>query len=247
MSKSPGKRRIDVALVEEGFAQSRERAKALILAGKVLVDDQPVTKAGAEIPATGKIRVKGEDHPYVSRGALKLVHALKTFGIQVSGKIAADIGASTGGFTEVLLQEGAQRVYAIDVGHNQLDWKIRQNPQVVVLEKTNARFLTKDSLPEPVDLIVVDVSFISLEKIAPALLEVSRPGAQWITLIKPQFEVGPEKVGKGGIVLEEEYRREAVDDVTRALESLGAKRLGLIDSPITGAQGNQEFLAHWVR
>lgn len=245
--RKAGKRRLDIALVDAGLAASRERAKALILSGNVLVNDEPVTKAGAEIAEDARLRVRGEDHPYVSRGALKLLHALEQFGIDVKGKVVADVGASTGGFTEVLLQRGAVRVYAIDVGHNQLDWKIRQDPRVVVLEKTNARFLTKESLPELVDLVVTDVSFISLTKIVPAFREISKPEAQWVTLIKPQFEVGPEKVGKGGIVTEAEYRNEAVQQVTQFIESLGVRRAGLIESPITGTQGNQEFLAHWVK
>ncbi len=245
--KKARKRRLDSALVDEGLAASRERAKALILAGKVLVEDQPATKAGMEIALDAKIRLRGEDHPFVSRGALKLLHGIQRFNVNVKGTVAADIGASTGGFTEVLLQAGVERVYAIDVGHNQLDWKIRQDPRVVVLEKTNARFLTKTSLPEKVDLVVADVSFISLTKVAHGFIEISKPGAHWITLIKPQFEVGREKVGKGGIVLEEDFRTEAVREVTRSIESLGVKRLGLIESPITGTRGNQEFLAHWVR
>lgn len=245
--KKVGRKRLDQAVVDAGMANSRERAKALILAGHVLVNDQPATKAGMEISEGAVIRVRAEDHPYVSRGALKLLGALDTFKIDVTGMVAADIGASTGGFTQLLLQRGAAKVYAIDVGTNQLDWKIRQDPRVVVLEKTNARYLTKGSLPEHVDLVVTDLSFISLTKVVPAFLEISKPQAQWITLIKPQFEVGPEKVGKGGIVTEEQYRNDAVRQVTENFESLGVKRVGLIESPITGTQGNREFLAHWLR
>ncbi len=241
------KSRLDQLLVERGLAGSRERAKALIMSGSVLVNDEPQTKAGTLIGEEAIIRLRAQDHPYVSRGALKLARALEAFKIEPVGWVAADIGASTGGFSEVLLGAGVARVYAIDVGHNQLDWKIRNDPRVIVLEKLNARYLTKESLPELVDLVVVDVSFISLLKLAPALREISRPGAQWVTLIKPQFEVGPEKVGKGGIVQSADVRHGAIDEVTRGFEVLGLERLALIDSPITGTHGNHEFLAHWKR
>ncbi len=239
------KKRIDILLVELGLAPSRERAQALILSGNVLVSDQPVTKPGHSVSEDASIRVRGEDHPYVSRGGVKLAAALDAFGVPVQGRVGLDIGASTGGFTHVLLLRGAKRVFAVDVGHNQLDWKIRNDPRVIVHEKVNARALPFDLIGQKIDLIVVDVSFISLDKILPAALVFAHLETDWITLIKPQFEVGKEKVGKGGIVTDEEDRQEAVRRLTSVSESLGLKRLGLIESPITGTQGNKEFLAHW--
>ncbi len=241
------KKRIDVILVERGLAPSRERAQSLILAGKVLVNDQPVTKAGHSVPEDATIRLRGEDHPYVSRGGLKLVAALDAFKISVEGRLAMDVGASTGGFTHVLLLRGIRKVYAIDVGHNQLDWKIRQDNRVVVHEKVNARNMPFETVGEKVDLIVVDVSFISLDKIFPKLLEFSHQETDWITLIKPQFEVGREQVGKGGIVTSEEARQEAIRRLISIGKTLGVEQLGLIDSPIAGTDGNKEFLAHWKR
>lgn len=239
------KKRIDLLLVEKGLAPTRERAQSLILAGKVLVADQPVTKPGHAIAEDAEIRVKGEDHPYVSRGGLKLAGALDAFKIAVEGRTALDIGASTGGFTHVLLLRGAKQVFAVDVGHNQMDWSIRKDPRVVVHEKVNARHMEFGLIGQKVDLIVVDVSFISLEKIFPAAQAFAHPETDWITLIKPQFEVGKEKVGKGGIVTSEDDRQEAVRRLVRFGETLGLKPTGLIESPITGTQGNKEFLAHW--
>jgi 23S rRNA (cytidine1920-2'-O)/16S rRNA (cytidine1409-2'-O)-methyltransferase len=241
------KKRIDLVLVERGLAPTRERAQSLILAGKVLVGDLPVTKPGHSIDDAAAIRVKGEDHPYVSRGGLKLAAALDAFKVPVEGRIALDIGASTGGFTHVLLLRGAQKVFAVDVGHNQMDWSIRNDPRVVVHEKVNARHMDFDLIGQKVDLIVVDVSFISLDKIFPAAVAFAHSETDWITLIKPQFEVGKEKVGKGGIVTSEDDRQEAVTRLIRFGESLGLRHLGLIESPITGTQGNKEFLAHWKR
>ncbi len=244
---SSGKKRADLWLVERGLAPSRERAQALILAGNVLVADRPVQKAGEALneEQASQIRLRGEDHGYVSRGALKLIGALDAFGVSPAGRAALDVGASTGGFTEVLLERGASKVFALDVGHNQLAWKIRQDPRVVVLEKVNARHLEPSALGQKVSLGVMDVSFISITKILPAVLALSEPPADWITLIKPQFEVGREQVGKGGIVSSDEARKEAVESVTRFAESLGLARLGLIESPITGTDGNLEYLAHW--
>lgn len=239
------KKRIDLLLVERGLAPTRERAQGLILSGNVLVGDVPVTKAGQQISETADIRIRGQEHPYVSRGGIKLAAALDAFGVAVEGRIGLDVGASTGGFTHVLLLRGAARVHAVDVGHNQLDWKIRQDSRVVVYEKINAREMPFELIGEKVDLIVIDVSFISLEKILPATLSFGSSETDWITLIKPQFEVGKEKVGKGGIVSSEEDRQEAVSRLTRFAKSLGLDRRGLIDSPITGTQGNKEFLAHW--
>jgi 23S rRNA (cytidine1920-2'-O)/16S rRNA (cytidine1409-2'-O)-methyltransferase len=239
------KKRLDQLLVEKGLAPTRERAQSLILAGKVLVNDEPATKPGKIIPETGVIRVRGEDHPFVSRGGIKLDAALKAFQIEVRDKIGLDVGASTGGFTHVLLLNGILRVHAIDVGHNQLDWKIRTDPRVLVQEKINARYLEFAQIGEKVDIIVADVSFISLEKILPALVQFSKQETDWVTLLKPQFEVGKDKVGKRGIVTSDDARQEAVDRVTQFSESLGLVRKGLIESPIAGTEGNKEFLVHW--
>ena len=239
------KKRIDLILTEKGLAPTRERAQSLILSGNVLVNDVPVTKAGQQVALDAQIRIRGEDHPFVSRGGVKLESALDTFGVEVEGRTALDIGASTGGFTHALLLRGAAKVYAVDVGHNQMDWKIRQDPRVKVFEKVNARYLNFDAIGEKVDLIVADVSFISLDKILPALVQFAKPESDWITLIKPQFEVGKEKVGKGGIVTSAEDQQEAIQGITRFGETLGLIRKGLIESPITGTQGNKEFLAHW--
>lgn len=239
------KKRIDVLLVERGLAPTRERAQSLVLAGKVLVGDVPITKSGHAVEESAEIRIKGEDHPYVSRGGLKLASALERFGVSARDRVALDIGASTGGFTHVLLLGGARKVFAVDVGHNQMDWAIRKDPRVVVHEKVNARHMEYELIGEKVDLIVVDVSFISLDKILPAALAFAHPETDWITLIKPQFEVGKDKVGKGGIVTSEEDRQEAVSRLVTFGETLGLRQLGLIESPITGTQGNKEFLAHW--
>lgn len=244
---SAHKMRADLLVLKRGLAPSRERAQSLILAGVVLAGDVPVAKSGQLLPADIPLRVKGEDHPYVSRGGLKLEAALRDFGVSAQGRVGLDVGASTGGFTQVLLLNGATQVYALDVGHNQMDWSLRTDPRVVVLEKINARYLEFATIGRQVDLIVMDVSFISLEKILGSLLQFAGPETDWIALIKPQFEVGRDKVGKGGIVTSETDRQEAVHQVSRHAESLGLRRLGLIESPITGTQGNKEFLAHWKR
>ena len=241
------KKRIDVLLVERGLVQSRERAQALILAGKVLVDDTPCTKAGASFPEEIAIRLREADHPYVSRGALKLKAALEAFRIEVASKVAVDIGASTGGFTQILLEAGASKVIAIDVGFNQMDWKIRNDPRVVCVEKVNARNLTEEVIRQKVDIAVVDVSFISLDKIFPSLFPFLASGGDVVSLIKPQFEVGRDEVGKGGIVTSESARAESVERITEVAKGLGWERVGLIDSPITGTDGNVEYLAHWRR
>ena len=190
------KRRLDQYLVESRPRVSRQRAQALILSGNVLVNDEPITKAGHSVPEDASVRIRGEDHPYVSRGGLKLARAIETFGVQVAGRTALDVEASTGGFSDVLPQNGAAKVVAIDVGHNQLDWKIRSDPPVVVREKVNAREMAFEVVGQTVGLIVMDVSFISIEKILPNLLQFAEAETDWITLIKPQFEVGREKVGK---------------------------------------------------
>ncbi len=232
-------------MVERGLAPSREKAQALILTGNVLVADTPVTKPGHSIDAEAAIRVRGEDHPYVSRGGVKLAAAIEAFKIQTNGRVGLDVGASTGGFTHVLLLQGASRVFAVDVGHNQLDWKIRQDPRVKAFEKVNARNIAFELIGQKVDVIVIDVSFISLDKVLGALVQFATPDTDWVTLIKPQFEVGREKIGKGGIVTDADARAEAVRRLTSFGESLGLRRLGLIESPIAGTQGNIEYLAHW--
>jgi TlyA family rRNA methyltransferase/putative hemolysin len=244
-ARKPNRARLDQLVVERGLATSRTRAQALILAGNVLVDDVPVTKAGQAVNAGASLRLRGEDHPFVSRGGLKLDRALEAFGISVTDRSGLDVGASTGGFTQVLLTRGAARVHAVDVGRSQMDWALRTDPRVRLLDGTNARYLEFDRIGERVGVIVVDVSFISLEKILPALLQFADPSTDWVTLIKPQFEVGRERVGKGGIVVSEEARAEAVERVRAFGEGLGLVRLGLIESPIKGSQGNIEYLAHW--
>lgn len=242
---SKEKKRIDVLLTQRGLAPSRERAQAMILAGQVLVDDSPVTKPGALVLVEAAIRVRGKDHPYVSRGGVKLAGALDAFGVEVTGKTALDIGCSTGGFTDVLLKRGATKVLGVDVGHNLLDWSLRQDPRVELKENVNARYLKFEDIGATFDVIVVDVSFISLSKILPALIPFAKKSTDWITLIKPQFEVGPERVGKGGIVRSIKDREDAVQQVTDSAAKLGLERLGLVESSIKGTDGNQEYLAHW--
>ncbi|MEK6578225.1 MAG: TlyA family RNA methyltransferase [Bdellovibrionota bacterium] len=241
------KKRLDLLLVEKGYAPTRQRAQSLIMSGQVLVQEVPQTKAGALFSVDAEIRVRGQDHPYVSRGGVKLAGALDSFNIVVEGKTALDVGASTGGFTHVLILRGIKKVYAVDVGHSQLDWKIRSDSRVVVHEKVNARHMEYSLIGEKVDLIVVDVSFISLEKIFPALLQFTADSTDWVTLIKPQFEVGKDRVGKGGLVRSDEDRKRAIERLTKYGESLGVRLLALIESPITGTQGNIEYLAHWKR
>jgi 23S rRNA (cytidine1920-2'-O)/16S rRNA (cytidine1409-2'-O)-methyltransferase len=241
------KKRLDVLLVERGLAQSRERAQALILSGNVLVSDTPQTKAGAAVAEDAPIRLRQSDHPYVSRGALKLKAALAEFGVVVAGKIGLDVGASTGGFTEILLEAGATKVIAVDVGFNQMDWKIRNDPRVECLEKVNARYLSEEQVRQKVDVVSIDVSFISLDKILPAVFPLVAPNGDVISLVKPQFEVGREQVGKGGIVQSDDARQEALARITDFSKTLGWNRVGLIESPITGTDGNIEYLAHWRR
>jgi 23S rRNA (cytidine1920-2'-O)/16S rRNA (cytidine1409-2'-O)-methyltransferase len=241
------KSRLDILLVERGLAPSRERARALILAGQVRVDGQVVSKAGTPIQQAADIQLATPDHPYVGRGGLKLAHALDTFGVDVAARRALDIGASTGGFTDVLLQRGARDVIALDVGHNQLDWKLRNDPRVLVREGVNARALTERDVPHPVDIIVIDVSFISLTYILPGLPAVLAPGGDVIALIKPQFEAGRAEVGKGGIVSDPAVHEAVVARVTASAEALGFESCGLTPSPITGASGNREFLVHLRR
>ena len=239
--------RLDVLLVERGLVPSRERARALILAGQVRVEGQPATKAGASVSPDAAVLVLAPEQPYVSRGGLKLAAALDAFGIEVQGRQALDIGASTGGFTDVLLQRGATRVLAIDVGHGQLDWRLRNDPRVIVIERLNARALTPDQLPPGArlfDIVTIDVSFISLRHILPVVPPLLAPGADVIALVKPQFEAGRAEVGKGGIVRDPEVQARAVEGIAAAADTLGLTRSGQVESPITGMEGNREFLLH---
>jgi 23S rRNA (cytidine1920-2'-O)/16S rRNA (cytidine1409-2'-O)-methyltransferase len=238
----PRKERLDVLVVERGLAESRTKAQALILAGQVVVGEQRVDKPGALVPVEAELRLKGEVLPYVSRGGLKLKAALERFGLEVRGKVCADIGASTGGFTDCLLQEGATRVHAIDVGYGQLHEKLRQDPRVRSRERVNARYLTAEDLPEPVGVAVIDVSFISLTQVLPAVLPFLEPGGLLVALVKPQFEVGPEKVGKGGVVRDVAARQEAIDAVTAFARAQGLGVRGVMDSPVPGPAGNVEAL-----
>ena len=236
------KMRADQLLVERGLAESRARAQALILAGLAYAGDRKIAKAGDQLPADTAITLKGRDHPWVSRGGIKLAHALDQWGWDVADAVAIDVGASTGGFTDVLLSKGAARIYAVDSGTNQLAWKLRQDPRVIVLEQTNARYLTSEQVPEPVDLVVCDASFIGLSKVLAAPLALAKDDARLVALIKPQFEAGPQEVGKGGVVRDPLVHQRVCQEVRDWLESIGWNVLGLIESPITGPEGNIEFL-----
>jgi 23S rRNA (cytidine1920-2'-O)/16S rRNA (cytidine1409-2'-O)-methyltransferase len=240
--------RLDKLLVERGLVASRERGQALILAGKVLVEGQKVDKAGTAVPAEADIRLLGHDLRYVSRGGLKLERALQHWSIDVSNKVCLDIGASTGGFTDCLLQHGAPRVIAIDTGQGQIDFRLRQDSRVHLLEKTNARYLTKEQLGEYVEFIAVDVSFISATLVLPSVVNsafpADRSGRAMVILVKPQFEVGREQVGKGGIVRDAAAQSAAVEKVKACVASLGTTSIDVIDSPILGAEGNREFLLY---
>lgn len=236
------KERLDVLLVDRGLAESRTKAQALILAGEVVVGDQRVDKPGTRVPVEAELRLKGEGLKYVSRGGLKLEAAIDHFGLDVSGKVCADIGASTGGFTDCLLQRGAARVYAIDVGWGQLHEKLRKDPRVVSRERVNARNLTRAELPEPIDVLVFDVSFISLRLVLPSALPYLAPRGHLVALVKPQFEVGPEHVGAGGVVRDRSARQASIDAMKEFVASLGLEVLGVIDSPIAGPAGNIEAL-----
>jgi 23S rRNA (cytidine1920-2'-O)/16S rRNA (cytidine1409-2'-O)-methyltransferase len=237
------KGRIDLLLVKKGLAPTRARARSLIMAGVVYVDGTKLEKAGTIVRENSTIQVKHPALRYVSRGGVKLEAALREFEIDVRDKDALDIGASTGGFTDCLLQFGVRRVYAVDVGYGQLDWKLRQDPRVVVMERVNARYLNPEDIGKLVDISTVDVSFISLTKVTPPVSKILKTGGVLIVLIKPQFEVGKGKVGKGGIVKEEEKHREVISKIISFLEGLNFRILGVIPSPILGADGNKEFLA----
>ncbi len=238
------KERLDVLLVARGLAETRSKAQAIIMSGEVYVDGQKVDKAGADIPLEAEIEVRGSACPYVSRGGLKLEKALRDFGVKPEGYVCSDSGASTGGFTDCLLQQGAAKVFAIDVGYGQLAWKIRSDPRVVVMERTNIRYVTPEQLGEPLDLSVVDVSFISLKIVLPAIRKLLKPTGQVLCLIKPQFEAGKEKVGKKGVVRDPAVHEEVLADFVALAEQLPMIIRNLTFSPVKGPEGNIEFLAH---
>ena len=239
--------RADQLLVALGLAESRTRAQALILAGKVFAGDRRIAKAGDMVPEESEILLKGRDHPWVSRGGIKLEHGLEHFGIEVTGAVGLDVGSSTGGFTDVLLSRGAARVYAVDVGTNQLAWKLRSDPRVIVHEQTNARDLGPHIIPEPVDVVVCDASFISLSKVLDTALGLARPGAALVALVKPQFEAGREEVGKGGVVRDPLVHQRVCDAAAQWVSAKGWRVLGVEQSPITGPEGNIEFLLGAVK
>lgn len=238
------KKRLDVLLTEQGYAENRTKAQAIIMSGLVYVDGQKADKPGVSYEEHVQIEVRSGGCPYVSRGGLKLEKALRDFGVNPEGYVCSDSGASTGGFTDCLLQQGASKVFAIDVGYGQLDWKIRSDPRVVVMERTNVRYVTPEQLGEPLDLSVVDVSFISLKIVLPVIKTLLKPTGQVLCLIKPQFEAGREKVGKKGVVREPETHKEVLDGFVALAEGLGFKILGLTFSPVKGPEGNIEFLGH---
>ncbi|MBN2428992.1 MAG: TlyA family RNA methyltransferase [Deltaproteobacteria bacterium] len=241
------KERLDKLLVDRGLVQSRERARALILAGKVLADEQVFDKAGMKIPEDTSLRIRGEDIPFVSRGGLKLAHALDEFNVDVHDVVALDVGASTGGFTDCLLQNGAAKVYALDVGYGQLAWKLRQDPRVVCLERTNIRHLRPEHLAERPSLAVIDCSFISLTKVLAPTLDLLTADAEVIALIKPQFELEKGQVGKGGIVRDARLQELAIQKVRDFALSLDCLGQGIVESPVLGSKGNREFLIYLVK
>lgn len=234
--------RADQLLVERELAESRARAQALILAGLVFSGERKIEKAGQALAADAALEVRGRDHPWVSRGGIKLAHGLEHFGWDVTGAVAIDVGSSTGGFTDVLLSRGAARVFAIDSGTNQLAWKLRQDPRVIVHEKTNARFLTDSVITEPVDIIVCDASFIGLAKVLDTAINFAKPGGRLLALIKPQFEAAREEIGKGGVVRDPIVHERVCDEVRAWIEYRGWSVDGITQSPITGPEGNVEFL-----
>jgi 23S rRNA (cytidine1920-2'-O)/16S rRNA (cytidine1409-2'-O)-methyltransferase len=236
------KPRADQLLLDRGLAESRSRAQALILAGLVFSGERKIEKAGQMLPADAPLEVRGKDHPWVSRGGIKLAHALDHFGWEVTGAVALDVGSSTGGFTDVLLQRGAARVFAVDSGTNQLAWKLRQDPRVIVHEQTNARYLTPEIVTEPIDLIVCDASFISLPKVLETALGFARPGGRLVALVKPQFEAERHEIGKGGVVRDPEIHARVIEAAQTWVEGQGWNVVGIVESPITGPEGNKEFL-----
>ena len=238
---SANKQRLDRLLVERGVAPSRQRARAMIMAGKILVNKQPVDKAGFLVGQDDGIELKGKDIPYVSRGGLKLEGALQALGVNLDGSVCLDVGASTGGFTDCLLQNGAARVYAVDVGYGQLAWKLRQDPRVVVIERTNIRHMSAESVPESVDIATIDVSFISLKIVVPAVIAFLKNGARILALIKPQFEVGKDQVGKGGVVRDAALHTRVIQSLSAFFVESGFSCETIIPSPILGPKGNREF------
>jgi 23S rRNA (cytidine1920-2'-O)/16S rRNA (cytidine1409-2'-O)-methyltransferase len=240
------KNRLDRLLVERGLVDSRQKAQALILAGQVLVDEQKVDKCGAAVSTAARLRLLGEASKYASRGGLKLEAALDHFGVDPGGKVCLDVGASTGGFTDCLLQRGAVKVFAVDAGTNQLDWKLRRDARVLVLEKTNARYLAFGHIGAQVELATLDVSFISSALILPVLPPLLEEGADLLTLVKPQFEVGPAQVGKGGVVRDPHLHEEAIAKVARRVAELGFTDIGRVESALLGAEGNHEFFLHAI-
>jgi len=241
------KARADQLLVDRGLAESRARAQALILAGLVFSGEKKIDKAGHPLPAEAPLEVRGKDHHWVSRGGIKLAHGLDHFGWDVTGAVGLDVGSSTGGFTDVLLQRGAARVYAVDVGTNQLAWKLRQDPRVIVHEQTNARHLTAEIIPEPIDIITCDASFIALAKVLDAALGFARPGGRLLALVKPQFEAERSEIGKGGVVRDPAVHERVVAAACAWLEGRGWSVAGTTQSPITGPEGNVEFLVGAMR
>jgi 23S rRNA (cytidine1920-2'-O)/16S rRNA (cytidine1409-2'-O)-methyltransferase len=235
------KHRLDLIVVEKGMTKSRQRAQAIIMAGKVLVNERPIDKPGFFVSPEDIVELKGTDIPYVSRGGLKLEAALHELQLDVAGSICIDVGASTGGFTDCLLQHSAERVYAVDVGYGQLAWKLRQDPRVIVIERTNVRHMTADAIPAPVDLITIDVSFISLKIVVPAIIKFLKSDASILALIKPQFEVGKRQVGKGGVVKQPELHQQVIKDLSEFFETIKLAPLSVYPSPLLGPKGNREF------
>lgn len=238
------KERIDKLLMQRKLVKSRDRARALIMAGQVLVNDQTIEKAGTQVDKSANIRLKVGDIPYVSRGGVKLAQAIKTFQVNVTGRVAIDVGASTGGFTDCLLQCGTRKVFAVDVGYGQLAWKLRKDIRVINMERTNIKNLTKDQFDEPPDLAVIDASFISLGKVLPATIKLLQPHSDILALIKPQFEVGKGQVGKGGVVRDPEQHSLVIDKVKKTASMLGCQIIADCESPIRGPKGNREFFIH---
>ncbi len=242
-----GKRRLDQLLADRGLAESRTRAQALVMAGLVFSGETKMAKSGQQLPEDAPLEVRGRDHPWVSRGGIKLAHALDHFALDPAGGTAMDIGSSTGGFTDVLLSKGAEHVFAVDSGTNQLAWKIRQDPRVTVLEQTSARILTPAQINRPCGWVVCDASFISLRKVLEVPLNLAAPQCHLVALIKPQFEVGREEVGKGGVIRDEKLHSRVCDEVSEWLSRIGWQVDGIVRSPITGPEGNVEFLIHAAR
>lgn len=245
-SSKKTKKRLDILLQERGLAQSRERAKALIMSGKVLINHQPIDKPGTQVGADVQIDLKGKDIPYVSRGGLKLEAAIKEFGLQINNLVCMDVGASTGGFTDCLLQNNAKKIFAIDVGYGQLAWKLRQDSRVTVIERTNIRYLEKNKIPLKIDLISIDVSFISLKIVVPAVLKFLKNKGKILALIKPQFEVGKGKTGKNGVVKDPILHREVIHNLSLFFSKLGLQFKAIVPSPVLGPKGNQEFIIYLI-